>query len=170
MTRRSILSGESAEEMWGIKKRKVDETDIDVTPLVDCVFLLLSFFMMTSPMKGNPDRNIPTAYHGIGVDPNGTTAIRISRGSPPRRSFWIIARARSTTCDPSSRREFAKGIRWSSSRPTARFPAAWCKRWPRRPPPSKGSSFRSACRTRNPRNDRVTRWRFDTTVPTAANF
>jgi biopolymer transport protein ExbD len=82
MTRRAILSGESAEEMWGSKKRKVDETDIDVTPLVDCVFLLLSFFMMTSPMKGNPDRNVPTAYHGIGVDPNGSTAIRISEGEP----------------------------------------------------------------------------------------
>src|ERR1700690_613062 len=82
MTRRAILSGESAEEMWGTKRRKTPETDIDVTPLVDCVFLLLSFFMMTSPMKGNPARNVPPAQHGIGVNPNGATSIRIVEAEP----------------------------------------------------------------------------------------
>jgi biopolymer transport protein ExbD len=81
MTRRAILSGESAEEMWGTKRRKTEETDIDVTPLVDCVFLLLSFFMLTSPM-GNQNGKLPSAAHGIGVDPNGTTAIRIAEGDP----------------------------------------------------------------------------------------
>jgi biopolymer transport protein ExbD len=82
MTRRAILSGESADEMWGSKTRKAPESDIDVTPLVDCVFLLLSFFMMTSPMKGNPDRNVPAAAHGVGVNPNGTTSIRIVESEP----------------------------------------------------------------------------------------
>jgi biopolymer transport protein TolR len=82
MTRRGILSGESADEMWGSKPRKLPETDIDVTPLVDCVFLLLSFFMLTSPMKGNPDRNLPSAEHGIGVDPLAATAIRIVEAEP----------------------------------------------------------------------------------------
>ena len=82
MTRRAILSGESAEQQWGTKKREPIEADIDVTPLVDCVFLLLAFFMMTSPMKGNPDRNVPAAQHGIGVNPNGATAIRIVEAEP----------------------------------------------------------------------------------------
>jgi len=82
MTRRGILSGESADESWGAKPRKAPETDIDVTPLVDCVFLLLSFFMMTSPMKGNPDRNVPSAEHGVGVNPNGATSIRILEAEP----------------------------------------------------------------------------------------
>jgi biopolymer transport protein ExbD len=82
MTRRSILTGESAEEAWGTKKRQTPESDIDVTPLVDCVFLLLSFFMMTSPMKGNPDKNIPAAEHGVGVNPNGGTVVRIVDAEP----------------------------------------------------------------------------------------
>ena len=85
MNRRAILTGESAEEMWGTKRRKTPDSEIDVTPLVDCVFLLLSFFMMTSPMKGNPDRNVPAARHGVGVNPNGTTAIRIVQGEPSPR-------------------------------------------------------------------------------------
>jgi biopolymer transport protein TolR len=84
MTRRAILSGESAEEMWGSKPRKVEESDIDVTPLVDCVFLLLSYFMLTSPM-GNTNGNLPSAVHGIGVDPTATTAIRIAEGEPTPR-------------------------------------------------------------------------------------
>jgi biopolymer transport protein ExbD len=82
MTRRAILSGESAEHQWGTKKREPIEADIDVTPLVDCVFLLLAFFMMTSPMKGNPDRNLPTAQHGGPINPNTATLIRIAEGEP----------------------------------------------------------------------------------------
>jgi len=87
VTRRTILSGESAEQQWGTKDRKPPESDIDVTPLVDCVFLLLAFFMMTSPMKGNPDRNLPTAMHGVGINPNGATTIRIAEAEPTPRIF-----------------------------------------------------------------------------------
>jgi biopolymer transport protein ExbD len=96
MTRRAILSGESADEMWGAKPRTTTETDIDVTPLVDCVFLLLSFFMMTSPMKGNPDRNVPSAEHGVGVNPNGATAIRIVQSEPSPK---ILLDDRESTLD-----------------------------------------------------------------------
>jgi biopolymer transport protein TolR len=85
--RRAILSGESAEEQWGTKVRKPPESDIDVTPLVDCVFLLLAFFMMTSPMKGNPDRNLPSALHGVGINPKGATTIRIAEAEPAPRIF-----------------------------------------------------------------------------------
>jgi biopolymer transport protein ExbD len=85
MTRRAILSGDSAEQQWGTKDRKPPETDIDVTPLVDCVFLLLAFFMMTSPMKGNPDRNLPTAVHGGPINPNSATTIRITEAEPSPR-------------------------------------------------------------------------------------
>ena len=72
------------------------ETDIDVTPLVDCVFLLLSFFMMTSPMKGNPDRNVPAAEHGVGVNPDGATAIRIVEAEPTSK---ILLDNRESTLD-----------------------------------------------------------------------
>ncbi len=87
MTRRAILSGESAEQQWGTKNRKPPEADIDVTPLVDCVFLLLAFFMMTSPMKGNPDRNLPTALHGGPINPSSATTVRISEAEPNPRIY-----------------------------------------------------------------------------------
>jgi biopolymer transport protein TolR len=78
------MNRDSSEEMWGTKKRKAPDANFDVTPLVDCVFLLLSYFMIASPMKGNPDAKVPSAAHGVGVNPNGATAIRIVEGSPPR--------------------------------------------------------------------------------------
>jgi biopolymer transport protein TolR len=87
MSHRAILSGESVEQQWGTKKRTTPEADIDVTPLVDCVFLLLAFFMMTSPMKGNPDRNLPTAVHGGPINPNTATVIRINEAEPSPRIF-----------------------------------------------------------------------------------
>ncbi len=87
MTRRGILSTDSATEQWGTKDRKPPEADIDVTPLVDCVFLLLAFFMMTSPMKGNPDRNLPTALHGGPINPNVATTIRITEAEPSPRIY-----------------------------------------------------------------------------------
>jgi hypothetical protein len=33
------------------QRKKVDD-EIDITPMIDCVFLLLIFFMVTSTMKG----------------------------------------------------------------------------------------------------------------------
>jgi biopolymer transport protein ExbD len=96
MTRRAILSGESADEMWGSKTRKLPETDIDVTPLVDCVFLLLSFFMLTSPMKGDRDHKVPAAAYGVGVDPLAVTAIRIEESEPTAK---ILLDERESTLD-----------------------------------------------------------------------
>jgi len=64
------------------KDPNAEEQEIDVTPLVDCVFLLLSFFMVSSSMKGNPDHNIPAAVHGVGVDPRGSTEVRIIAADP----------------------------------------------------------------------------------------
>jgi biopolymer transport protein ExbD len=96
MTRRAILSGESADEMWGSKTRKLPESDIDVTPLVDCVFLLLSFFMLTSPMKGDHDRNLPSAAYGVGADTLTATAIRIVEAEP---SAKIMLDNRESTLD-----------------------------------------------------------------------
>lgn len=78
MTRRLMFGGETDSESFGFKQRKPDDSEIDVTPLVDCVFLLLSFFMLTSPLKGNPDRNIPAAANGVGVNPFGVITIRIN--------------------------------------------------------------------------------------------
>lgn len=83
MTRRGgFLSGDSFDDGWELKPHKVPEADVDVTPLVDCVFLLLSFFMLTSSMQGDTAKNIPAAANGSGVDPNQSTSIRVVAAEP----------------------------------------------------------------------------------------
>jgi biopolymer transport protein ExbD len=84
MKRPSMFGGDTG-DVFAFKERKPDDSEIDVTPLVDCVFLLLSFFILTSPMKGNPDRNVPAAANGVGVNPLGVMTIRVSgTGDSPK--------------------------------------------------------------------------------------
>ena len=51
-------------ESGGKKKRKVEEAELDITPMIDVTFLLLIFFMVTSTMKPTPDKDIPRAVMG----------------------------------------------------------------------------------------------------------
>lgn len=52
----------------GPKKRKVEEAELDITPMIDVTFLLLIFFMVTSTMKPTPDKDIPRALMGKNAD------------------------------------------------------------------------------------------------------
>lgn len=47
------------------KKKKAEEADLDITPMIDVTFLLLIFFMVTSTMQGTPDKDIPPAQQGV---------------------------------------------------------------------------------------------------------
>ena len=61
--------------------RKGNDADLDITPMIDVVFLLLIFFMVTSTMQGTPDLDVPPAKHGTGVD--STASIEIMIEKPP---------------------------------------------------------------------------------------
>lgn len=61
----------------GIKKKKKEDAELDITPMIDVVFLLLIFFMVTSTMDDQKTANVPPADHGIGVDTNRATIISV---------------------------------------------------------------------------------------------
>ncbi len=63
------------------QRKKVDD-EIDITPMIDCVFLLLIFFMVTSTMKGTPDVDLPVAHYGTGVPAGNATIVTIRRSEP----------------------------------------------------------------------------------------
>lgn len=48
---------------------------MDFTSLIDVVFLLLIFFMVTSTMTGQSDVEVPPARHGKGMDPSKATIL-----------------------------------------------------------------------------------------------
>jgi biopolymer transport protein TolR len=62
---------------FGNKKKKKDEADLDITPMIDVVFLLLIFFMVTSTMQGTPDRDIPPASSGTNANVAGHIELTI---------------------------------------------------------------------------------------------
>jgi biopolymer transport protein ExbD len=41
-----------------------EEAEMDITPMIDCTFLLLIFFLVTSKMKPNVPIEMPKARHG----------------------------------------------------------------------------------------------------------
>lgn len=61
----------------GIKKKKNEDADLDITPMIDVVFLLLIFFMVTSTMDDQKAANVPPAEHGVGVDANNATIVSV---------------------------------------------------------------------------------------------
>jgi len=61
----------------GIKKKKNEDADLDITPMIDVVFLLLIFFMVTSTMDDQKAANVPPAEHGVGVDANKASIVSV---------------------------------------------------------------------------------------------
>jgi len=52
--------------------------DLDITPMIDVVFLLLIFFMVTSTMKPDTVLQVPPARHGEGVSTDAATVITVA--------------------------------------------------------------------------------------------
>ncbi|HQU45220.1 MAG: hypothetical protein B7Z73_08075 [Planctomycetia bacterium 21-64-5] len=52
-----------------IKPRKaaVEDTEMDITPMIDCTFLLLIFFTVTSTPDAQTALDLAPAEHGVGV-------------------------------------------------------------------------------------------------------
>ena len=46
------------------RKKPMEEAEMDITPMIDCTFLLLIFFLVTSKMKSDLPIALPPAKHG----------------------------------------------------------------------------------------------------------
>jgi biopolymer transport protein ExbD len=61
----------SAEDALIIKRRRrLADTELDMTPMIDCTFLLLIFFVYSANLESPTDVSLPPAAHGAGVDPD----------------------------------------------------------------------------------------------------
>ncbi len=76
MSGRSKLS--TAGDEWGSGRKRGEDAELDITPMIDVTFLLLIFFMVTSTMQGKPDLDVPPVKHGVGVDSGSVAVITIS--------------------------------------------------------------------------------------------
>ncbi|MAT14447.1 MAG: hypothetical protein CMJ46_04170 [Planctomyces sp.] len=59
------------------KKKKGEEADLDITPMIDVTFLLLIFFMVTSTMQETSSIKPPGARHGEGTNKEDSVILSI---------------------------------------------------------------------------------------------
>ena len=80
MAQRSLFGGDGG-SLGG--RPRSQETELDITPMIDVVFLLLIFFMVTSTMQSETALNVPAARHGEGVPSEACTEIIVLAPASP---------------------------------------------------------------------------------------
>ena len=63
-----------------LKKPPREEAEMDITPMIDCTFLLLIFFVLTSKMDSSKSLELPTAQHGAAAVEKNSVVIVIGAG------------------------------------------------------------------------------------------
>jgi biopolymer transport protein ExbD len=56
---------------------------IDMTPMVDVVFQLMTFMLFTVQMSGGEKVDVPPARHGVGVEETAATFLTLTRPASP---------------------------------------------------------------------------------------
>jgi biopolymer transport protein ExbD len=79
---------DSEEEQFALPRKDRDDTEMDITPMIDITFLLLIFFLVASKMEESADVSLPPARYGIAasnkesiiviIKKSGTDSVRVS--------------------------------------------------------------------------------------------
>jgi biopolymer transport protein ExbD len=67
-------------------RRDVDEQrneHIDMTPMVDVVFQLMTFMLFSVQMSGGEKVDVPPARHGVGIEESEATFLTLARPAVP---------------------------------------------------------------------------------------
>jgi biopolymer transport protein ExbD len=75
-------------------RRQVNEDrneHIDMTPMVDVVFQLMTFMLFSVQMSGGEKVSIPQARHGVGVEENAATFLTLLKPEKPGGEPIILA-------------------------------------------------------------------------------
>jgi biopolymer transport protein ExbD len=71
---------EEEEDQPALPRRRLKEdADLDITPMIDCVFLLLIFFIVSSKLDQTTAVELPPARHGDGVSQEDSFIITVAK-------------------------------------------------------------------------------------------
>jgi len=73
------------------RKPMSGDSEIDITPMIDCVFLLLIFFLVTSTPDQNTAIELPPAQYGQGVSQKTSVIITIAKREGDRPAAVYLA-------------------------------------------------------------------------------
>jgi biopolymer transport protein ExbD len=79
-------------------RRRRDDTEMDITPMIDCTFLLLIFFLLTFKSEEAAGIRLPPARHGVAVPSKNAVVLTIMRGGGDRPAKVC----KGNTTDPSA--------------------------------------------------------------------
>ena len=77
----SVNDIDDDDEPVALAKRKFDDSESDITPMIDMTFLLLIFFVVTSTMDPAQIGKIPKAVNGLNVPAEESAVLFLSTGS-----------------------------------------------------------------------------------------
>ena len=63
-------------------RRLLEDTEMDITPMIDCTFLLLIFFLLTFKADEGATLALPPAKYGIPVSAKNAVVITVDKGEP----------------------------------------------------------------------------------------
>jgi biopolymer transport protein ExbD len=69
------------EERSLIVRRQLDDSEIDITPMIDITFLLLIFFLVAARMDEDVPVELPPARHGTAVAVKSSVILTVAKGN-----------------------------------------------------------------------------------------
>ncbi len=75
-----------------LRRQETQDRDehIDMTPMVDVVFQLMTFMLFSVQLSGEPEVNVPTARRGVGVEETVATFLTILKPEAPGQPGRIL--------------------------------------------------------------------------------
>lgn len=70
-------------------RRTKHDGDFDITPMIDCVFLLLFFFMVTSKMDQQSSIEQPLTVNGVNLPPEKLVIVSAAIGPSGEALFYL---------------------------------------------------------------------------------
>jgi biopolymer transport protein ExbD len=99
-----------------LRRQATEDRDehIDMTPMVDVVFQLMTFMLFSMQVTGGEEVDVPPARHGVGVDESTATVLRLLKpdapGAAPR--LLLVDRGKGVPATLDQARKFAQaGVR-----------------------------------------------------------
>ena len=71
------------EQPFAPRKHRQDDTELDITPMIDITFLLLSFFVVASKMDPSSAVAVPEAKYGLTVSEKNCVVVIVIKGDTP---------------------------------------------------------------------------------------
>lgn len=64
-----------------IRRAQLDESEMDIAPMIDCTFLLLIFFIVCARIQQNAAVNLPQAHNGVVLAANEAVILTVTSGN-----------------------------------------------------------------------------------------